>query len=100
MEEDYVDYADRKVYKLGRDYLEGGIEYYTKTIARGKLFRKLHPKGSLYFNEDGDPIPFWFEPEFTEKTKTEARLQFALECQKNEKELQNRCFWNDKILSW
>jgi hypothetical protein len=99
LEEDFIQYADKKLYKLGQDYIEGGIEYYSKEIARGKLFRQLHPRGSLYFDENGDPIPFWFEPDATDKTKTEARLEFALRCQKNQQELDNSYTWRDTILS-
>jgi len=98
-EGDLVEYADRKLYKLSRDYLDGGIEFYTKTINRGRLFRQLHPQGYLYFDEDGDAIPYWFETDMSEKRKSISRLQFALDCLKNQQLSEEKDSLKDIILS-
>ena len=59
-----VDKSTNEKLLMGRDYLEGGKEFYTKESRRGLLLRKgLGPQGEEYFDENGDPKRKWYEPE-------------------------------------
>ena len=59
--------VDAKLQILGRDYLEGGKEYYTKEMRRGQLLRKgLSKEGEEYFNENGDLKRLWYEPDLAD----------------------------------
>ena len=56
-------WLDEELILLGRDYLEGGKEFYAKEKERGLLLRKgLGKKGEEYFEETGDLQRMWFEP--------------------------------------
>ena len=58
---------DEKVQLLGRDYLEGGHEYYVKEMRRGLLLRKgFGQEGDLYFTETGELRRAFYEPEVTD----------------------------------
>jgi len=56
-------WLDQKMILMGRDYLEGGMEFYQKEIKRGLLLRKgLGDMGPNYFDENGELERIWFEP--------------------------------------
>ena len=58
---------DEKVQLLGRDYLEGGYEYYVKEMRRGLLLRKGFGKeGDTHFTETGELKRLFYEPEVTD----------------------------------
>ena len=59
--------VDAKLQILGREYLEGGKEYYTKEMRRGQLLRKgLSKEGEEYFNENGGLKRLWYEPDLAD----------------------------------
>ena len=52
---------------MGRDYLEGGYEYYVKEMRRGLLLRKGFGKeGDVHFTETGELRRAFYEPEVTD----------------------------------
>ena len=56
-------WLDQKMILMGRDYLEGGMEFYQKESKRGLLLRKgLGDMGPNYFDESGELERMWFEP--------------------------------------
>ena len=59
-------WTDEKLILMGRDYAEGGKEFYTKERQRGLLLRKgLGEQGEKYFDENGDSNRSWYEPEMS-----------------------------------
>ena len=53
----YVDKkTDRETASLGREYLQGGVEYYEKCLKRNKAERELMDFGKHYYKENGDVI--------------------------------------------
>ena len=45
---------DKKTAQLGEDYLQGGIEFYSKYLERNKAERQLMDYGEKYYKENGD----------------------------------------------
>lgn len=56
--------ADERLILMGRDYLEGGKEFYSKETQRGLLLRKgLGERGKKFYSEDGELERLWYEPQ-------------------------------------
>jgi len=56
--------ADEKLVLMGRDYLEGGEEFYTKETRRGLLLRKgLSARGEQFYDKNGELERLWYEPQ-------------------------------------
>ncbi len=55
--------ADRKAAALGPDYMEGGIEYYTKVLNRNMALRKLMgEEGAKMYTIYGNKVARWSDP--------------------------------------
>lgn len=55
------------------DYIEGGVEYLEKSLTLGKLLRQYMKFGDYYFDEDGEPITYWFDV-----SQVSPKLQYRL----------------------
>ena len=56
-------WIDDKMALIGRDYLEGGQEFYAKETRRGMLLRKgLGEIGAEHFHKSGELERNWYEP--------------------------------------
>lgn len=47
---------DQMVCRLGLQYSQGGVEFYSKCIRRAQLLRELVPEALEYFDENGDLV--------------------------------------------
>ncbi len=55
--------ADKKTAAMGVNYLEGGIEYYTKVLNRNMALRKLMgPEGEKLYTIYGNKVSTWSDP--------------------------------------
>lgn len=53
----YESTADENISKINNEYLEGGIEFLTKTLERNKALRNLlGPEGSKYYTSSGNEV--------------------------------------------
>ena len=71
-------WIDEKLMLLGREYLEGGTEFYSKETRRGILLRKgLGDRGEQFFHENGDLERMWYEPslEMTPNAVSSTRIK-------------------------
>ena len=68
-----------------------------RAIERGQLFRKLHPRGQIYFDEEGDPTKYWFQPPYLEKSRAASRLARAVDYLELNRELEFGVSWADKL---
>jgi len=66
-------------------------------VERGQLFRKLHPKGKFYFDEEGDPSKYFWQPFYTKQSRAVERLREAREYLSGTKEVEFGVSWADKI---
>lgn len=54
---------DQNAASLGSEYLEGGIEFYEKTLSKNKALRKLMgPEGERFYDLNGNESHFMFLP--------------------------------------
>ena len=65
-----IEQVDEKLMLMGRDYLEGGVEFFSKEMRRGELLRKgLGQLGEDNFTETGELRRLFYEPEVTDTPK-------------------------------
>lgn len=55
----YENLVEHQICALGQQYIEGGLEYYTKLLERNKALRELSSRGSSKYTVTGnETIPF------------------------------------------
>ena len=55
--------SDRQAAELGKDYAQGGVEFYQKTLERNRALRELVPRGDKYYTAFGNRVATWRQRE-------------------------------------